>query len=167
LIGIVARPSFPFEPRSIGIGFGEVVVMLIIAAAAFAAWRLLGANGRPAELDGAAAASALGLLLAGVVILAWIFNPFLGLLATPLAHVWVPQARDARRSRVRSLVAIGVGALPLVLAAASVASRLHLGESLPWQGLVAVGDWGLAPISVLAASLALGWLAALVVAARA
>jgi hypothetical protein len=59
-----------------------------------------------------------------------------------------------------------IALLPVVLAAASVASRLHLGSALPWQALVAVGDWGLAPTCVLAGTLALGWLAALLTAAR-
>jgi hypothetical protein len=118
-------------------------------------------------LDGAAAASAIGLGLVLTVLLAWGFNPFLGLLAFPVAHAWIPQARDAPRNPARSLIAVVVCVLPVVLAAASVASRLHLGVALPWQAIVAVGDWGLAPISVLSASLATGWLASLVVASRA
>ncbi len=166
LIGIVARPGFPFEPRAIGIGFGEIVVMLLYLGVGIGVWRLLGGNTRTTGLDGGAVASALGLLLVGVVLLVWVWNPFAGLLAAPLAHAWVPQARNARRSPLRSLAVIAVAVLPLLLAAASVASRLHLGASAPWQVLVAIGDWGLAPIGVAATSLAAGWLAALVVAAR-
>src|SRR3954447_22835513 len=167
LIGIVTRPSFPFEPRSIGLGFGEVVVMLIVAGAAFGAWRFFGGNALPANLDGAAAASALGLMLVADVLLIWAFNPFLALLITPLAHVWVPQARETARSTLRSLLAVAIGLLPLLLALASVASRLHPGIAIPWQALVAVGDWGLDPIIALAMTLGMGWLAALVLAARA
>ncbi len=167
LVGIIARPSFPFEPRSIGIGPGEVLMMLVIAGVAAGVWLALGGNRLPDDLDGQAAASALGLLTVLGVLLAWAFNPFLGLLATPLAHAWIPQARPGGRRHGRALLAVAIAALPLVLAVLSQASRLHLGESIPWQALVAVGDWGVSPISMLAAALVGGWLASLVVAARA
>jgi len=166
LVGIVTRPPFPFEPRSIATGFGEVVVMILVAAVAFAAWRLLGGNSPPESLDGEAGASAIGLLSVAAVLLAWVLNPFLGLLAAPLAHAWVPQARARGRGGLRALATIAVAALPLILAGASVATRLHLGGSAPWQALVAVGDWGVPPLIALAGSLLAGWLAALVVAAR-
>ena len=167
LIGIVARPPFPFEPPSISIGFGEVVMMALIVAATFALWRWLGGNSMPETLDSEAAAAALGLLTVAAVLLAWVFNPFLGLLAVPLAHVWVPQAHAAGRGLLRALILIVLAALPLALAVASVAARLHLGASAPWQAVVAAGDWGVFPVSALAGCLLAGWLAGLVVAARA
>jgi hypothetical protein len=164
-IGIIARPDFPFEPRAIGIGPTEVLKILAVVGVAVAVWRALGSNAIPDGLDREAIASAAGLLTAAAVLVIWVFNPFLGLLIVPLAHAWVPSAQHARRP-LRTAAAIILASLPFLLAAASVTARLHLGSSLPWQAVVAVGDWGVSPLVALPGALLAGWLASLVVAAR-
>ena len=165
LVGIVTRPPFPFDPGTIHLGAGEVVIIALLGLGAFGAWRALGGNGVPPELDREAAATALGLMLVVSTLVAWLANPFLGLLAVPIAHAWIPRAGGPMRlARLRTGAAIAVALVPVALAIASVASRLHLGASLPWQALVMVGDGGVPLLVALAACVSVGSLAALLVA---
>jgi len=167
-VGIVARPPFPFDPGTISLGASEAVIVVLLGAAAFGAWRALGGNGVGAELDREAAATALGLILVASVLVTWLANPFLGLLAVPVAHAWIPRAGGPRRlGRLRTAIAIAIALVPVTLAIASVASRLQLGASLPWQALVAVGDGGVPLLIALAACVSAGSLAALLVVAPA
>jgi hypothetical protein len=140
-LGIVAQPTFPFDPGRFGIGAGQVVVMtslgLIVLGGYYAirGWRV------PSGLGRDAAAPALGLVAVGAVLLAWLVNPFMGLLLVPLAHAWL---LDARRERSLPWPAVATGAvisaLPLTAAVANVVDRLELGSSAPWQLLLMVGD---------------------------
>jgi len=167
-VGIVARPPFPFDSGTISLGASEVVIVVLLGAAAFGAWRALGGNGVGEELDREAAATALGLILVASVLVTWLANPFLGLLAVPVAHAWIPRAGGPRRlGRLRTAIAIAIALVPVTLAVASVASRLQLGASLPWQALVAVGDGGVPLLIALAACVSAGSLAALLVVAPA
>jgi hypothetical protein len=163
-IGIVTRPAFPFDPATIRLGAGEVAIVALLAAAGFAAWRRLGAGGVPATLDREAGATAAGLILVVSVLIIWLANPYLGLLAVPVAHAWIPRARAERRlARLRTGAAIVLAAAPVCLAIASVASRLDMGASLPWQALVMVGDGGVPLLIAFAGCLAVGSLTALLV----
>ncbi len=158
--GIVAGPTFPFDPSRFGIGAGQIVVMALL-------WRIVTSAGYyairgwrvPAGLPSEAAAPALGLISALAVLVAWLANPFLALLLVPVAHVWL---LDARRG----------GALPL----AAVARRrrrlarsrspppwstspevLDLGRGAPWQLLLMVGDGQIGFGSMLALCLLVGY----------
>ncbi len=165
LVGIVARPSFPFDPGAITIGASEVLVMALLVATAFAVWRRLGGNRVPAGVDPRASASALGGLACIAVLAIWVANPFLCLLALPLAHIWILQARPEGG---RSLLVVGFSAalafVPIAMAIASTASRLGLGWSLPWQTLVMVGDGGVTPLVAIASTGLIAWVGALPVA---
>ena len=162
LVGLIAHPSFPFDPRDITIGAGGLLVIVLLAALAFAVWRQLGGNRLPPGLDPRAAASALGGMCCVAVLVVWAQNPFLALLAVPLAHAWVPAARPQRTPGAAGMGLIAVLAvLPVAIAVASAASRLKLGISLPWQTLVMVGDGGLAPLVAIASVCLIGWLGSL------
>jgi peptidase M28-like protein len=166
LLGIVARPPFPFDPETIGIGFWEVVLMLLIASVAGAAWWALGRNGMPRELDREAAATGIGLILVIADLILLGANPYLALLAVPVAHAWIPQATSPRprpAAAPRAVAVIALMLLPTALAISGVASRLHLGGSLPWQTLVMVGDGGVSIPVALAACVIIGCLAGLLV----
>lgn len=161
--GIVASPAFPFDPSRFGVGAGQIVVLtllgLIVVAGYYAvrAWRV------PAGLRADAAAPALGLTSALAVLVAWLANPFLGLLVVPGAHVWL---LDARRGRPLPWpAALGAGALsllPLAAAVADLVGRLELGAAAPWQLLLMVGDGQIGFGSVLALSLLVGCLVGVV-----
>lgn len=163
LIGIVARPDFAFDPATIGVGFSEVVVMILLAGVVAGVWQLLGRNSVPQALSQQAAASALGGLAVLAVLALWLVNPFLALLAVPFAHAWVPAARQGGAGRAIVIFTLVVVAVPVGLAVASVASRLHLGASMPWQALVMVGDGGTPLVVAVAGAALTGWLAALAI----
>ncbi len=165
LIGIVPSPGFPFDPRSITLDPGAVLTMALLAATAFLVWRRVGGNDVPGNLDPRAAASALGGMCCLAVLAIWIVNPFLGLLAVPLAHAWIPEARPrSSHGRLRAGLTAGLACVPIAIAIASAAVRLKLGFSIPWQALVMVGDGGLAPVVAVAAAGLIAWLGSLPVA---
>ena len=94
LIGIVARPRFPFDPGGFGIGAGEVVVMALLAGVVGAGYYGSARHGacRPGWRS-TRRARALGTISAVAVLVAWLANPFLALLLVPVAHVWLLDAR--------------------------------------------------------------------------
>ncbi len=163
--GVIAHPSFPFDPRRITIGAGALLVLALLAAVAFVIWRRLGGNALAPGLDGRAAASALGGMCGAAVLVIWVENPFLGLLAVPLAHAWIPAARPrGTPGATRMGVIVGLSLLPVAIAVAAAVSRLNLGFSLPWQAVVMVGDGGLAPLVAIASASLIGWIGSLPVA---
>jgi hypothetical protein len=133
LVGLVARPTFPFDPNLYGIGPGQVIVMLLCAGLiggtyyAIRGWRV------PAALSRQAAVPALGAASTVAAFLAWLANPFLGLLLVPTAHVWLMCAR--RRGPLPWPAVAGaalVSLLPLIAAIDHVSGQLALGGSAPW-----------------------------------
>jgi hypothetical protein len=165
LVGLMPGPAFPFDPDLITIGPTEVLVIALLVATAVLVWRQLGKNRVPAGVDPRATASALGGLSCISVIAIWVANPFLGLLAVPLAHVWILQARpQGARSRLFMGFSVLLAFAPIAIAIASTASRLGLGISLPWQTLVTVADGGLTPLVAIASTGLIAWVGALPVA---
>ncbi len=139
LIGLVARPAFPFDPNLYGVGAGQVIVMLLCALViggtyyAIRGWRV------PAALSRRAAVPALGAVSTVAAFLAWLANPFLGLLVVPTAHVWLACAR--RRGPLPwPLVAAAalVSLIPLIATVDHMSGQLALGASAPWLLLLMV-----------------------------
>jgi hypothetical protein len=168
LVGVVPRPSFPFDPGRYGLGPSELVAIAGLGLAAGAAWWRLGRNRMPVRLVPEAGAAALGLFGVFALLLVWAVDPYLALILVPLAHPWVLQGRvGRRRSRARCAAAIAIALVPLALGVASVAGRLDVGTGAPWQLVVAIGDWGVGvPIAIAGCALA-GSLAGLLVIAGA
>jgi hypothetical protein len=140
-LGIVAQPTFPFDPGRFAIGAGEIVVMALLALIVLGGYYAIRGWRVPSGLGREEAASALGLTSAGGALLAWLANPFLALLLAPIAHVWL---MDARRERSLPWPVVTLGAVislfPLAIVVANVADRLELGASAPWQLLLMVGN---------------------------
>jgi hypothetical protein len=163
ITGIVARPTFPFDPNRFRVGAGQIVAMAFLAIVIGAGYYAIRGWRVPTALAGEVAAPALGLVAAFAVGVAWLANPYLALLLVPVAHVWVFDAR--RGGRFPWPLALGAIALSLAPAAAAVvhiAARLDLGSVAPWQLLLMIGDGQIGFSSMLALSLLGGSLVGLV-----
>jgi hypothetical protein len=165
-VGIVAQPDFPFDPNSFGVGPGQVVAMAFLALVALGVsyairiWRM------PQGLPEEAAIPALGAASIVGAFIAWLANPYLGLLVVPTAHVWLFRAPREHRMPW-PLVALGAAAALLPLAAAfnHLAGQLGLGADAPWQLLLMVDDGQIGLWTVLAICVTLGSVAGLLAAA--
>ena len=163
LTGIVARPTFPFDPNRFRVGAGQIVAVAFLVAVAavtyhaIRGWRL--PAGMPAEL----ARPALGAVSVAGVLLAWLANPYLALLVVPLAHVWLLELRRAGALAWPIVTgAIALALLPLIAAIAQISNRLDLGLTAPWQLALMVGDGQIGLVPVLALCLVAGCMVGLV-----
>jgi hypothetical protein len=140
LIGIVTRPTFPFDPSGFAIGPGEVLVMVLLAGVAAAGYRVLRGWRVPAGLRGDAAGAGLGAISALAVLVAWLANPFLALILAPAAHVWLLDARHRPLPWPTVAAAAALSLAPFAAAVADLAGRLGMASAAPWQLLLIVAD---------------------------
>jgi hypothetical protein len=166
LIGIVPRPSFPFDPGRFTLGPAEALALVALALVGGAVWWRLGRNRMPVRMAPEAAAAALGLLCGLALAVILVVNPYLALLLVPLAHPWLIEARAGRRPhRWRCAGLVACALVPLILGAASVTGRLDLDLGSIWPLALAFGDWGVRiPIAIAGCVLAASLLALIVVA---
>ena len=139
LIGLVARPMFPFDPNLYGVGPGQVIVMLLCALVVGATYYAMRGWRVPAALSRSAAAPALGAVSTLAVFLAWLANPFLGLLLVPTAHVWLTCTRRRGSLPWPAVAAAALASLvPFIATVDHVSGQLALGGSAPWLLLLMV-----------------------------
>lgn len=160
-VGLVASPTFPFDPNLFGVGAGQILVMVVLALIvagiyyAIRGWRV------PGVLPSAAAVPALGAVSVLAVFAAWLANPYLALLLVPAAHVWLTCA--ARRGPLPWPFVLGASTLSLLpLAAALVHVSGPLGSAAPWLLLLMVSDGQLGFGAMLALCLIFGGLLGIV-----
>jgi hypothetical protein len=165
LIGIIARPTFPFDPGRFRVGAGQMVAIVFLGAVILAGYRAMRAWRMPAGVPIEVAAPALGLVSALAVLLAWLANPYLALLLVPAAHVWLLEARRGAVHRPLIVIVIALSLAPLVAAGANVASRLDLGWGAPWQLVLVVGDGQMGFVPAMALCLLVGCMVGLAVVA--
>ncbi len=167
LVGLVPRPPFPFDPGLYGLGArGAITFALMLIVLAGSVVLLRGRNiTASAAPEGAFAACA---AIAVVALLAvWLINPYLALLLTPAAHVWLLAARPGRWAQVRTGLAAVLALIPLAAGLAAVAAALDLGLSAPWTFTLMVADGQIGLLEALAGCMLAGALAgAVVIAAR-
>jgi hypothetical protein len=151
LSGIIARPSFPFDPNRFRVGAGQIIAMILLAVVigagyyAIRDWRL------PPELPREVAAASLGVVSVFAVLLAWLANPYLALLLVPVAHVWLVGARWLGPFHwPLTLGAMALSLLPIVAAVLLVAGRLDLGPTAPWHLLLMVDTGQIGFVEMLA-----------------
>jgi hypothetical protein len=141
LVGVVPRPPFPFDPGLHPVGARAVASLVAIVGAALASavvLRLLRVTGKNAPPS---AAAGLGALTSVAAVILWLANPYLALLATPLAHLWLlADARPSRRRAVIATVCAALAAVPVIAALASVSGALDLGVDAPWTLVIMVAD---------------------------
>lgn len=163
LIGLVAEPTFPFDPNLFGVGPGQVIVMVFLALVvggsyyAIRGWRV------PAALPRYAAVPALGAVSTLAVFLAWLANPYLALLLVPTAHVWLTCApRRGALPWPLVVAAAAVSLLPIAAAVDHLSGSLDLGATAPWLLLLMVSDGQIGFGTMLAVCLVLGSLLGIV-----
>jgi Peptidase family M28 len=167
VIGLLPRPSFPYDPGRFALDWRAAVVLLLLAGALAAAWAATRPLSVPRRADPEGLATAAGVVLCGGAVVLWLFNPFLALLAVPATHAWVAAtARDPSLRLGLTVGAVALSLLPAVVALAWLAGTLEVGVTVPWQVLLMVGGWHLGPGVVLVGCLLAGALVALVAASR-
>lgn len=171
-VGIVAAPAGQLPAASLSAdasASGALASAVLALALGLLAWpalmRRLALPLRPSA-DGAGLAVMLVLL--GVGVLAWVFNPFACLLLAPAAHLWLLPVGVGRRPhsrasvRVAAFLAIFAGALPLVMLLVLYAGELGLGPGgLAESAVLVLAGGQVGVLGALLWSIALGCLLAI------
>lgn len=132
LVSIVPEPGWPFNPADYGIGFGEVLVLALLAAVLAGALLAARRLPLPADADEAIApVTVAGLFLGGLGL--WLANPFLALVCVPAIHLWLVTALPEMRGRPAAIAIAACGCLFPLLAVLALGDRLDSGLALPWQ----------------------------------
>jgi hypothetical protein len=126
LVGLIPRPSFPFDPATFDLGLTELLALIVLAAIAGGGYVFLGLLRPSKRTSPEARAAATGLVLFVAWVLAWIVNPFLALFGVLLAHCWVPVLRF-RAGRAMTAAIVLVASLPVIAAALSSAGAIGAG----------------------------------------
>jgi hypothetical protein len=141
LVGIIPRPPFPFDPGLHPMGAKATVALVLAVAAALGSAVLLRALRIRGDSAPGGSAAALGLLSAIAGLALWLANPYLALLASPAAHLWVLADTGPRGRRGAGVVLAAVLAcVPVVAALIAVSRALELGADAPWTLMIMVGD---------------------------
>jgi hypothetical protein len=168
LIGLVDRPGFPYDPGLFSAGAAGPVALAAIALGVALTALLIRPLRTPLGVESQTLAAAAGIVSALSVLGIWLVNPFLALLLTPAAHVWVLGARAQGPPRPIVIGTVALLALvPVVAAGVEVAAALDLGISAPWHLLLLIESGQLSPPLALLGCLLLGGLISCVVAAGA
>lgn len=164
-VGLIPSPPFPFDPGAIRVGVTELIALLFLASLLIGVsyieriWRL--PRGCPRQ----AVAASSGVLGVAACLIAWLANPYLALLLTPIAHVWIASCRRERSTRSTAVLAVAA-ALPVLVALIEIASALDWGISAPWQIVLLVADGQIGLVAALALALCWSSLSAALFASR-
>ena len=139
LVGLVPDPLFPYDPARFPAGVEAPIALAVLAAAFVLAGLLIGPMRTPLDVEAHTLAAAGGILTGVALLGVWVLNPYLALLLSPAAHVWLLPARAAGSPRP---VVIGLAALlalvPVTAAFLTVGAQLDLGASAPWHLLLLI-----------------------------
>ena len=156
------RPSL--RPRAaFSLSQGWPLGVLVLALLAWPA--LLRRLALPVRPSAEGASLAVMLVLLGVALLVWLFNPFACLLLVPAVHLWLLAVelglRSPSRARVARLLAVVLGALPLVLLLVLYSRELGLGPGeLAESVVLGLAGGQVGPLAALLWSAAFGCMVA-------
>jgi hypothetical protein len=151
LLGAVADPTYPFDPGRFDLGLGEAILLTLLLVVVLAAYALSGLARPPRHPRREALAPAIGAAAVAGSLAMWLLNPFLALLLTPAAHVWL--LGDRPRARGPVALAALASVLPALLAVRSSASAIGAG---PWDLMLMVVDGQLSAPVMLAGCVVAG-----------
>jgi len=168
VVGLIPSPAFPYDPALHAPGATGPIAFAVLAGAIAVAALLIRPMRTPLDAEPQTLAAAAGLLTGFSVLAIWLVNPYLALLLTPTAHVWLLAARAAGPPRPPVLAIAGlVSLLPALLGFAIFAAELDLGLAAPWHVLLMVVDGQVGALESLLWCGVLGGLIAVVSAAGA
>jgi hypothetical protein len=133
LLGLIARPAFPFDPQSHSLGVGAALVLVALVAA-FVLSVVASRRLTPPPAADEALTPAIGLVIFVTTAAIWLADPYLALLLVPTAHLWLAAALpEVRRATVLALIALLLGIVLPVVAIGYLGSSLGVGWAVPWQ----------------------------------
>lgn len=166
--GLIDSPPFPYDPGRFEPGGSGVAALGLAAAAALITMLLIRPFRTPLDSEAHLLAAASGMVCVLGVAGIWLINPFLALLLTPVAHVWVLAARPQSPPRTITLGFASFFALaPFLIAAVAVSEALELGYDAPWHLLLLICGGHFSVLMVGAWTLLLGGILATIAATRA
>lgn len=143
-LGVLPDPGLPYEPADHPPGTRAPVVLIALGLVVVLVALMVRPLRVPTLADHQVLACAGGLLVAGSIALIWMLNPYLALLASPAAHVWLLAARPAGAPRRSLVAAVAATSLLGVLAAAvTLAAALDLGLEGVWHLLLLIAGGGI------------------------
>ena len=141
IVGLVPSPDFPFDPALYELGVRAGITLVLVVLTGVASIVLLRRTGVGGAGAPPAALPAIGLVVVAACLLAWLANPYLGLLLVPAAHAWL--LADGAWGPTRGALAVGAAALacvPVIAALAAVSSTLDLGAGATWTFALMIAD---------------------------
>ena len=169
--GILAAPAAQLSAVSLPADGSAGVATLacgLVLVFALIAWPALARRfSLPTRPSADVAGLAITLVLLGVALLAWLFNPYACLLLVPATHLW-PLAVEVRRRlavqpRTVALLTVLLGTLPVLLLVVFYTRELGLGAAgLVESAVLALAGGLVGPVAVLLWSVACGCLFAAV-----
>lgn len=168
LFGLIPSPSFPYDPGQLVAGARFPITFALLALLMVGVAVLVRPMRTPLDSEPQTLGAAAGILACVSIFGIWLINPYMALLATPAAHVWVVTARPQGPPRPLLVALGGLLSLALLFAAfIQVGSALGLGVAAPWHLLVLTVDGQVNPFIALAWCGLVGALIACVGACRA
>ena len=140
-LGAIPAPRPPVPPAALpfdGHALEAVLATVLVLVLAWLAWpALMRRLGIPIRPNADIAALAMLLVLGGLTVVVWAFDPLTALLLVPALNLWLIFAaappglvgRDGSGggNRIQALALVALGVAPLALLVAFYASQLHLG----------------------------------------
>lgn len=151
LVGAIPRPPFPFDPGLYGFGARAAIALTLIVIVAVATAVLLRRRGVRAAAAPEGSVAAVGLVASLACLFVWLANPYLGLLAVPVAHLWLLASQRPGTGRTLAAIALAaIACLPVVAALAAVSGALELGSEAPWTFTLMIADGQIGLLTALA-----------------
>ena len=167
-IGVLPSPRFPYDPGRFAGGWRAGIVLVVLVGAFIAACYATRPFSVPRRADHSGLALAAGAVVSVAVLLLWLLNPFLALLAVPVAHAWLAATITDPRLRIgASFAAVAASSIPIAVVLAALGDRLEVGIGLPWHVLLMVAGGHLGPGTALLACAIAGSLVGVLAAALA
>jgi hypothetical protein len=161
-----AAPGAPVSPGALVVGTSEKVILILAALVLGLCWlafrsalHTIGVRGRPGS---AGSGAALLLVLAGLAVVVWAFNPYAAALLIPAVHLWLALADpELRPRRGLALALVVVALIPVAAVIGLYVRQLGMGPlQVLWTPLLLVGGGHIGILGAALWSLALGCAAA-------